>query len=278
MKVQFFFRFLLEGPFKVWLEVNKSGSNPRQLREEVLKMIIHIVYINNENRIIVSKHVSKRTTVIFVHIIQFPNSRIHKYLHWKFGKKVQQQFTLRHDIWKWRTRTVKLSDLPDFRADDTYPRPPSQIIEWKLQGAYVPSLSENESKQNRGRFAERLQPSSNPGRLGSSSSGLILSKPSGVFSRISVRQEMYTAASLMVSVLEGFFSPGKSGIRSLNLSMCALRVCTRLLSRALAIRLCRLTPVKRGPRLLVFLFPWVLSGLAAIVVSMADCCAWLNCL
>lgn len=127
MKVQFFFRFLLEGPFKIWLEVNKSGSNPRQLREEVLKMIIHIVYINNENRIIVSKHVSKRTTVIFVHIIQFPNSRIHKYLHWKFGKKVQQQFTLRHDFLKWRTRTVNCKTI----------RPPRFSSWWHLSPAPV---------------------------------------------------------------------------------------------------------------------------------------------
>lgn len=149
----------------------------------------------------------------------------------------------------------------------------SQRYSPRSRSSKLSSLSENESKQNRGRFAERLQPSSNPGRLGSNSSGLILSKPSGVFSRISVRQEMYTAASRMVSVLEGFFSPGKSGIKSLNLSMCALRVCTRLLSRALAIRLCRLTPVKRGPRLLVFFFPGALSGLATIVASMADCCA-----
>lgn len=150
-------------------------------------------------------------------------------------------------------------------------RPRPTIMEWVKKSRCIPSLSENGSKQNFGRLA-RLKLSSRLGKVGISSSVVILSKPSGVVSRISVRQEMYTAANRMVSVFEGFFSPGKSGIKSRSLSMCAFRVCTRHLSRALAILLCRLTPVKRGPRLLGFFFAWLLQGFAAIVDSMTGCC------
>lgn len=164
---------------------------------------------------------------------------------------------------------VRLPDLPEIWADDTDPRP--TIMEWVKKSRYIPSLSENGSKQNFGRPA-RLKLSSRLGKVGISSSVAILSRPSGVVSRISVRQEMYTAANRMVSVFEGFFSPGKSGIKSRSLSMCALRVCTRHLSRALAILLCLLTPVKRGPRLLGFFFAWLLQGFAATVDSMAGCC------
>ena len=71
----------------------------------------------------------------------------------------------------------------------------------------------------------------------------------------------------MVSVFEGFFSPGKRGIKSRSLSMCALRVCTLLLSRALAILRCRLTPVNRGPRRRVFFLPWLFSDLIVVNVS-----------
>lgn len=236
-----------------------------------LNWIILVVYINNES-----------AELLFVNMFQNDNCYLSTHL----------KNSLPHGSWNicgenYETVPEIFLPLKFLRIKDEMCkiiRLPRNLSWWHWSPSHnngvktsrcIPSFSENGSNNNFGRPA-RLEPSSRLGKVGISSSVAILSRPSGVVSRISVRQEMYTAANLMVSVFEGFFSPGKSGIKSRSLSMCALRVCTRHLSRALAILLCRLTPVKRGPRLLGFFFPWLRSGFAAIVASM-DGCFEMNC-
>ena len=76
---------------------------------------------------------------------------------------------------------------------------------------------------------------------------------------------IYMAASQIVSVFEGRFSSGNSGINPRNSSIVAFRVCTLLRSRVFASRLCLLIPVRRRPRLLVRFFASSLTGWASIV-------------
>ena len=59
---------------------------------------------------------------------------------------------------------------------------------------------------------------------------------------------MYEAAIQIISVLEGSFCCGGRGIKRRKILMFLFKVWTLFLSRALASRLCLLTPVSLGPR------------------------------
>ena len=83
-------------------------------------------------------------------------------------------------------------------------------------------------------------------------SALPLISDSPMFVSNSVRWWIYRAANLTVSIFDGRFSVGDSGINSRRLSNALFMTCTRLLSLAFADFLCLLTPVNLGPRLLCF--------------------------
>lgn len=94
----------------------------RRPRKEVLNWIIWVVYINNEKRIIICKHASKRQLLSFYTSSQFPTSQFTKYLwrklrnrsHWILPSLKNFENKAR-DMWNYQTsqKSELMTLIPD---------------------------------------------------------------------------------------------------------------------------------------------------------------------